>query len=293
MPRLDQRLVGLADSRPPRGAGALIQRLENEMRDRPLRRPSPAVHPIRAMAVAATAILVFVGGVAVGHWAFGSVGLPDVAFGGGDRWITNTDISVLAAVVAGASGGSVLLVGALSLAWRWRRRRRNYRFSLDQGGVMEAIDRTTDRPVSTVGTGRTNRWLAIGLVLALAALAGLGAWLLVDNLTQTDYEAVIDDFFAAMNSGDGPGAAALFTEDGAFVDPFGLEYAGKLNITSVVDDMPGRLQSEITGDTTTSGAYVAVPEKALFLGLDYEGFSVVEFEGRLIKRWVVMATFSG
>ena len=128
---------------------------------------------------------------------------------------------------------------------------------------METIDRTTRGPKSAADTTRTNRWLAIGLVLALAALVALGAWLLVDNLVKTDYETVIDDFHAAQNSGDGPGAAALFTDDGAFVDPDGLEYVGRANIRNMVDSLANRFQIEITGDTTTFGAYVAVPEKAL------------------------------
>ena len=152
---------------------------------------------------------------------------------------------------------------------------------------METIERNTQTQLSSEKTGRTNRWLAIGLVLALAALAGLGAWLLVDNLTQTDYEAVVNDVFAAMNLGDGPGAAALFTEDGVFVDPHGTEIAGRADIALMVDALSsGGFQNEIIGDTLTFGAFVAVPEHVLWGSQELEGISVAEFEGRLIKRWV-------
>ena len=246
MPQLEQRLSRLAEQRPPVGAGALINRIESQMAEGPVRRTSPALHPIRAMVLAAVAVLVFVGGVAVGHWAFGSVGLLDVAFGRGSNWTTSADITALATIVAGLSGGGVLLVGALSLAWRWRRRRQTYRSSVDRGGDMDTIERNTQTQLSPEKAGRTNRWLAIGLVLALAALAGLGAWLLVDNLAKTDYETVVDDFYAAMNSGDGPGAAALFTEDGAFVDPDGLEYAGRVNIRNMVYPGTGKPSGTVT-----------------------------------------------
>lgn len=290
MPQLDDRLAQLAGQRPPVGAGALINRIESRMADAPNRRVSPALHPVRAMTMAALAVLVFVGGVAVGHWAFGSAGLFGVAFGGAGGPTTTQDVSVLATVVAGASGGAVLLAGALSLGWTWRRRRRTYRSSIDRGGTMETMEKKTQDPDSAESVLRINRWMAVGLVLALAALVALGAWLLIDNLVQTDYEKVLEDHLAAQNAADGEAVAALYTEDGVYVDANGHEWVGRGQIASMVKTIvsDGYEKAE-TIDLAINEpmSMVASADRVTWSWGTFAGISVFEFEGNLIKRCTV------
>ena len=55
---------------------------------------------------------------------------------------------------------------------------------------METIEKTTPTFDSTERVLRINRWMAVALVLALAALVALGAWLLIDNFVTSDVEAL-------------------------------------------------------------------------------------------------------
>ena len=292
MPQLDQRLVRLAEQRPPVGAGVLIQRIESRVADSPVRRVSPALHPIRAMTMAGLAVLVFVGGVAVGHWAFGSVGLFEAAFGGADVWTTTEDISVLAMVGAGAGGGVVLLAGSLGLAWRWRRRRQIYRSSTDQGGMMETIEKATPTFDSTERVLRINRWMAVALILALAALVALGAWLLIDNFVSSDVEALVKEHEAAFLDNDFAAWSATVTDDYT-------EFDSNAGMTFSLAQMEARMSNfhsmgfavENLGPMSVNGDWVSVPQWVTFTNVfDFDCFSLYEIEEGLIKQHLALCS---
>ncbi len=238
--------------------------------------------------MAALGVLVFVGGVAVGHWAFGSVGLLDAAFGGADVWTTTADISVLAMVVAGAGGGVVLLAGSLGLAWRWRRRRQTYRSSTDQGGIMETMDKTTPTFDSTERVLRINRWMAVGLVLALAAVVAMGAWLLIDNFVTSDVEALIADYNDAYEINDSAAWASLLVDDFRFVDANTGETFRGLEAfnANVARNLFLGFGAETLGPVSVNGNWVSVPVLVTFAHGEFEGYSVYEIEGDRIKQHI-------
>ena len=71
---------------------------------------------------------------------------------------------------------------------------------------METMEKTIDKPERTIETvTRNNRWLILAVVVLLAALVALGAWLLVDNFVTSDVEALIDDYNAAYGTNDSRG----------------------------------------------------------------------------------------
>jgi hypothetical protein len=246
------------------------------------------------MTMAALAVLVFVGGVAVGHWAFGSVGLFEAAFGGADVWTTTEDISVLAMVGAGAGGGVVLLAGSLGLAWRWRRRRQIYRSSTDQGGIMETMEKTTPTFDSTERVLRINRWMAVALILALAALVALGAWLLIDNFVKSDVEVLIEESEAAWTSFDFEAWSATVTDDFTQFDAnAGITYSMDVMESRMSNFEQWRFTVESLGPMTVNGDWVSIPQRVEFTipgGDGFEGISVYEIEGDLIKQHLVLVS---
>ena len=96
---------------------------------------------------------------------------------------------------------------------------------------------TIERPVAPVEKlARNNRFLIIGLVVAVLLAAGFGAWLLVDAIgTSTDRQInnLIDDYGAAWEANDGAAVAALMTEDAVLWAGDGNRYTGDQIATEV------------------------------------------------------------
>ena len=174
------------------------------------------LHGAWVAAATATAILVFAGGIVAGRWLLGAGPALDVAFGGSRVFQVPTprDVSVLALVVAGAAGGSVMLAAALTLLWRWRGRNGRSSNMNTRGEVMETIEKTIDKPKRTFETViRNNRWLILAVVVLLAALVALGAWLLIDNFVTSDVEALLEESRAAFLDNDFEAWSATVTDD--------------------------------------------------------------------------------
>lgn len=257
-------------------------------------RPGPArapswMHGAWVAATAAAAVLVFVGGVVAGRWLLGAGSLLEAAFGGSGPFqpATPADVSVLATVVAGATGGSVLLAAALTLAWRWKKRDGRSVMSETRGGEMDTMEKTIEKPARTIErVTRNNRWLILAVVVLFAALAALGAWLLVDTFAASDVEALIDDFQAAWNGYDYEALAALVTDDFIHVDTnAGETFQGEeaLRARLATYEALG-FEREDLGPVTVSGNWASRPQRVTFSGLGtYEGFSVFEIEGDRIK----------
>jgi len=187
----------------------------------PVRTPS-WLHGAWVAVATAAAVLVFAGGVVTGRWLLGAGSILEAAVGGSGILHPSTpaDVSVLALVVAGAGGGSVLLAAALTLTWKWRKRNgrppagRPLPLMETRGGAMETMEMTAERPERTIQeVTRNNRWLILAVVVLFAALAALGAWLLINNFVTTDMEKVVVDSNAALNSGDRTAWIAAYSDD--------------------------------------------------------------------------------
>ena len=253
------------------------------------------LHGVWIAATAAAAVLVFVGGVVAGRWLLGPGSVLDVAFGGSGlfRAATPADVSVLALVMAGASGGSVLLATTLTLAWRWRKRSGRAAKMEERGEVMETMEKTIEKhPRTFEQVTRNNRWLILAVVVLLAAFVALGAWLLIDNFVTSDIEALVEESQAAWTSFDFEAWSATVTDDYTEFD------APAANTYSMVS-METRMSSfeswgftvEDLGPMTVNGNWVSIPQRVEFTiagGDAYEGISVYEIEGDLIKQHFVL-----
>lgn len=252
------------------------------------------LHGVRVAAASAAAVLVFVGGVVAGRWLLGADSVLDAAFGAGGplRPATPADVSVLALVVAGAAGGTVLLTAALTLLRRWRKSNGRFVNMKTRGEVMETMEKTIDKPERTIETvTRNNRWLILAVVVLLAALVALGAWLLIDNFVTSDVEALVEEATAAWTSFDFEAWSATVTEDftefdanASFTYPL---YAMELRMS---DFEKYGFTLENLGPMTVNGNWVSVPQRVEFAttGDTYEGISVHEIEGDLIKRHFIL-----
>lgn len=253
------------------------------------------LHGVWVAATAAAAVLVFVGGVVAGRWLLGPDSVFDAAFGGSGlfRAATPADVSVLALVMAGASGGSVLLATTLTLAWRWRKRNGRVAKMQERGELMETMDKTVERPERTIETvTRNNRWLILAVVVLLAALVALGAWLLIDNFVTSDVEALVEESQAAWTSFDFEAWSATVTDDYT-------EFDAPAENTYSMASMETRMSSfeswgftvEDLGPMTVNGNWVSIPQRVQFTipgGDGFEGISVYEIEGDLIKRHFIL-----
>jgi hypothetical protein len=249
------------------------------------------LHGAWVAAATAAAVLVFAGGIVAGRWLLGAGSVLDAAFGGSGplQPATPDDVGVLALVVAGASGGLVMLTSALTLLWRWRGRNGQSSNLKTRGEVMETMEETIDKPERTIETvTRNNRWLILAVVVLLAALVALGAWLLIDNVVTSDVEALVEDYMVAYGNNDADVWGSLLTDDFRFVDGnadrtyTGLEAFG----ANVARNLRLGWEAETLGPVTVTGNWVSVPTLVTFTGLELEGFSVYEIEGDRIKQHI-------
>lgn len=259
------------------------------------------LHGTWVAAATAAALLIFAGGIVAGRWLLGAGSLLDAAFGGSDplRPATPADVSVLALVVAGASGGLVMLTAALTLAWRWRKRNGQSLSKKTRGEVMETMEETVMKPEQTIQqVTRNNRWLILAVVVLFAALAALGAWLLVDNLVTSDVEQVVLDSNEAINAHDVDAYLALHSPDSVFRTVINGEvsvYEGEEELRSWFGNLSDSWYSDIAGDPVVQDQYVTFPNTVGWSGSPgYEGIHVVRVEDGLItERLFVGGPVSG
>ena len=146
--------------------------------------------------------------------------------------------------------------------------------------------RTIERPVAPVEKlERSNRYLIIGLVVALLLAAGFGAWLIIDAVgtsTERQITALLDDYGAAWSANDGAGVLALLTEDGAVLAGNGRTYRGEELAFEV--DLLGEFTVEPVGDLAiyerATGWYVASADEH-----GMELFNIVEQDGTMLIRF--------
>jgi hypothetical protein len=250
------------------------------------------LHGVWVAAATAAAVLVFAGGVVAGRWLLGAGSLLDAALGAGGplRPATPEDVSVLALVVAGAGGGTVLLTAALTLLWRWRKSNGQFSTMQTRGEVMETMEKTIDKPERTIETvTRNNRWLILAVVVLLAALVALGAWLLIDNFVTSDVESLILDYNAAWIANDYEALAAVVTDDFVHTGTDGREYQGESELRPEIASYEGLGFEIVTaGPIAVSGDWAMRAERVSFFGGDFEGISLYEIEGNLVKQHMIV-----
>ena len=166
-----------------------------------------ARHPVRVAAAAAVMMTIAIGAVVFGAWAVGRTRNRIAEVGPTPTAAQPFDTAVwpIALIAAGA-----LVAGAIALIIRKRK-----------GGSMETLERQ-EPEVHSEHLGKSNRGLIIALVIALLALAGLGAWILFDRVIDTgieaDINALLDEYQANTDAGDWEANVALFTANGVFID---------------------------------------------------------------------------
>ncbi len=252
------------------------------------------LHGVWIAATTAAAVLVFVGGVVAGRWLLGPGSVLDVAFGGSGlfRAVTPADVSVLALVVAGAGGGTVLLTAALTLLWRWRKSNGSAARMQTRGEVMETMEKTTETPMRTIETvTRNNRWLILAVVVLLAVIVAAGAWLLIDNFVTSDVESLILDYNAAWIANDYEALAAVVTDDFVHTGTDGRRYQGESELRPEIASYEGLGFEIVTaGPIAVSGDWAMRAERVSFsfTGGDLEGVALYEIEGNLVKQHMIV-----
>lgn len=251
------------------------------------------LHGAWVAAATAAAVLVFAGGVGAGRWLLGAGSVLNAAFGAGGplRPATPADVSVLALVIAGTSGGSVLLAAALTLTWKWRKR--NGRSPAGQpvpmietrGGEMKTMEKTMEAPERTIQkVTRNNRWLILAVVVLLAALAALGAWLVIDTFVTTDMEKMVVESNAALNTGDRTAWIAAYSDDAVLTFVAGgspSRVSGTQELFTWAQEAGAMdFHAEITGPTSVIGDYVTAPMTTSWRG----AVGLVQSEGIMVFR---------
>jgi hypothetical protein len=189
------------------------------------------------------------------------------------------------AIVVG-SGAIAVLAGAAAVGLRYRRRAQEPERIAKSRERRKQKMRTMEKPVAPIEKlERNNRYLIIGLVMAVLLAAGLGAWLIVDNAKtgiERDIEALLDEYGAAWEANDGAAVLALLTEDGAVLGGNGRTYRGD-ELAFEVDHL-GTFTTEPVGDLViyerVTGWHVASADEH-----GVELFNIVEQDGTLLIRF--------
>jgi hypothetical protein len=251
-----------------------------------LARPPAGHRPVRsavagALVALASIGLMFVSGLLVDLLGMAPTGrTPSAAAAGG----TSTGPAVMAIVVG--SGALAVLGGAATVALRHHRKAQEpVRIAKTRERRKKKM-RTIERPVAPVEKlERSNRYLIIGLVVAVLLAAGFGAWLIVDAVgtsTERQITALLDDYGAAWSANDGAGVLALLTEDGAVLAGNGRTYRSD-ELAFEVDHL-GEFSVEPVSDLAiyerVTGWYVATADEH-----GMELFNIVEQDGTMLIRF--------
>ncbi len=196
----------------------------------------------------------------------------------------STGPAVMAIVVG--SGALAVLAGAAAVGLRHHRKAQEPKRIAKSRERRKKKMQTIEKPVAPVEKlARNNRYLIIGLVVAVLLAAGFGAWLIVDNTRtgiEADIVALLDDYGAAWEANDGAAVLALLTEDGAVLAGNGRTYRGD-ELAFEVDNL-GEFPLEPIGDLViherVTGWYVAFADEH-----GMEVFNIVEQDGTMLIRF--------
>ena len=233
MPDLERELAQYGTVLRDRVPAVRIDEVESR-----LHRPQASHQPVRAAVAGAVLTLASIGLVfAAGALidVLGRVPLaeaPSVAPSAGAS-------SGPAALALVAGGGAVaILLGAAAVGLKRRHEKQEPQRIAKTRERRKRRMQIIERPVAPVEKlARNNRFLVIGLVVAVLLAAGFGAWLLVDAIgtsTERQINNLIDDYGAAWEANDGAAVAALMTEDAVLWTGDGNRYTGD-EIALIVD----------------------------------------------------------
>jgi hypothetical protein len=179
------------------------------------RAPHPFVHWRSAWTAVAAALimLISIGAVAAGAWLLRGEGIgefvarPDGA-GGPPTW---SGVLILGLAIGG--GALALVVGgnALSNLIYRMRDRRNTMQTIESPELELARLREENTRLNS-----TKRSLIAALVVVLIAVAGVAAWLIIDNAgtaTEREITALIEDYYTAWQNHDLDAILSMQTED--------------------------------------------------------------------------------
>ena len=154
---------------------------------------------------------------------------------------------------------------------------------------------TVERPVAPVEKlERSNRYLIIGLVVAVLLAAGFGAWLIVDNARtgiEADIIALLDEYGAAWEANDSEAVAALMTEDATVQAGNGVTYS--VDEIKVQIDSVGSFTAERIGDpliVEKSDYWMVADASIVHLGslpaiTNLDMIKIVERDGQLLIHY--------
>lgn len=215
-----------------------------------LARPPTGHRPVRAAVAGALVALASIGLMFVGGLLVDLVGTaptshrPSVSPASG----VSTGQAVMAIVVG--SGALAVLGGAAAVGLKHRRRNQEPKRIAKSRARRKKKMQTLEKPVAPVEKlARNNRYLIVGLVVAVLLAAGFGAWLIVDNTRpaiEKDIMSLLDDYGTAWDANDVEAVAALLTDSATFIAGNGTTYDIE-QIKRVIDSF-GSFSSERIGD---------------------------------------------
>lgn len=258
-----------------------------------LARPPTDHRPVRAAVTGALVALASIGFVFVGGLLVDLLGTaatiqrPSVSPASG----ASTGPAVMAIVVG--SGALAVLAGAAAVGVKHHRKNQVPKRNAKTRERRKKKMRTMEKPVAPVDKlERNNRYLIVGLVVAVLLAAGFGAWLIVDNARpaiENDIIALIDDYGAAWEANDPDALVALLTPNFTVKAGNGLTYnidelgslvrsIGEFSGTTIGDP----LVVELDSPRTPGGWLVA---ETGYLNDSYHSmdlFKIVEQDGQLL-----------
>ena len=282
MPDLERELAQYGTVLRDRAPAVRINEVESR-----LRRPPLSNHrPVRAAVAGAVLALASIGVVFVAGALVDAIGGPSptqeptVAPASG----TASGPAVLAVVTGG--GAVAVLVGAAAIGLRHRYKAKEPQRLAKSRERRKRKMRTMEKPVAPIEKlERNNRYLIVGLVVAVLLAVGFGAWLLVDAIgssTERQITNLLDDYGAAWEANDGDAALALMTEDARVLAGNGATY--QIDAVKRLVDSFGEFPAEPVGDLTiyefNRGWHVASQDR---YGLEL--FFIVEQEGELLIKF--------
>jgi hypothetical protein len=224
MPDLERQLAQYGTVLRDRAPAVRIDEVESR-----LHRPPSSHRPIRAAVAGAVLALasigaVFVGGVLVDVLSDAPSTHQSTAAAAGGA----APGPVAMAVIVGGGAAAVLL-GAAAVGLKRRYKSQEPQRLAKSRERRKKKMQTIERPVAPVEKlARNNRFLIIGLVVAILAAAGLGAWLIVDNTRtglEADIAALVYEYGTAFEANDGEALAAVVTEDFRVLAGNGVTYS--------------------------------------------------------------------
>ena len=290
MPDLERELAQYGTVLRDRAPAVRLDEVESR-----LNRPPGSHRPVRAAVAGALLALASIGVVFVGGVLVDVLGASSptreapVSSASGPT----PGLAVMALVAGG--GALAVLTGAAAVSLRRRHHDKTPQRIAKTRERRKKKMQTVERPVAPVEKlERSNRYLIIGLVVAVLLAAGFGAWLIVDNARtgiEADIIALLDEYGAAWEANDSEAVAALMTEDATVQAGNGVTYS--VDEIKVQIDSVGSFTAERIGDpliVEKSDYWMVADASIVHLGslpaiTNLDMIKIVERDGQLLIHY--------